>query len=113
MRLWRIEDSTKELICIMHKHSNRVRTMAFSSNGDRLVSSGEDGVIMHWDIPSGNLITEFKCDGPYERMDITGLIGLTEAQKSTLQILGAIEAKAEIQAISCYTFLRSERRQIR
>jgi hypothetical protein len=30
-------------------------------------------------------------DRPYERLDVTGVKGLTEAQKTTLHALGAIE----------------------
>jgi hypothetical protein len=32
-----------------------------------------------------------RADRPYERMNITGVTGLTEAQKATLKALGAIE----------------------
>jgi hypothetical protein len=31
------------------------------------------------------------CDRPYEGMNITGVKGLTEAEKATLKALGAIE----------------------
>jgi len=32
-----------------------------------------------------------KFSRPYERMNITGITGLTEAQKSALKALGAVE----------------------
>lgn len=34
-------------------------------------------------------------DRPYERMDITGAAGLTEAQRASLKILGAREREEE------------------
>ncbi|WP_407886131.1 hypothetical protein [Scytonema sp. NUACC26] len=34
---------------------------------------------------------EFKANRLYERVNITGATGLTEAQKSTLKALGAVE----------------------
>jgi hypothetical protein len=33
-------------------------------------------------------------DRPYERLNITGIRGLTEAQKASLRVLGAIEGEA-------------------
>jgi hypothetical protein len=32
-------------------------------------------------------------DRPYERLDITGIEGVTEAQKATLRTLGAVEER--------------------
>jgi hypothetical protein len=34
------------------------------------------------------------ADRPYENMNITGVTGLTEAEKTTLKTLGAVEHKA-------------------
>jgi hypothetical protein len=33
------------------------------------------------------------ADRPYEEMNITGIIGLTQAEKTTLKALGAVENK--------------------
>ena len=35
--------------------------------------------------------TTLRRDRPYERLNITGIKGLTEAQKLTLKMMGAIE----------------------
>ena len=38
-----------------------------------------------------------RCDRPYERMNITQVKGLTEAQRATLKLLGAIEEGEQTQ----------------
>ena len=47
-----------------------------------------------WDLESGVLLRTLRRDRPYERLTITGVKGLTEAQKATLRALGAIEEAA-------------------
>ena len=56
-----------------------------------LASCGDDGAIMLWDLKTGEYLRNLRRDRPYERLNITGIQGLTEAQKSTLRTLGAIE----------------------
>jgi hypothetical protein len=46
---------------------------------------------MLWDLPSGELLQTLRQDRPYERLNITGIQGLTEAQKVSLRALGAFE----------------------
>jgi hypothetical protein len=46
---------------------------------------------MVWDLDSGDYLQTVRRDRPYERLNITGIRGLTEAQKQTLRTLGAIE----------------------
>ncbi len=43
-----------------------------------------------WDVSSGEHLRTLRRDRPYERLDITGIKGLTEAQKATLRALGAV-----------------------
>jgi WD40 repeat protein/predicted ATPase/transcriptional regulator with XRE-family HTH domain len=63
-----------------------------SPDGTTLASCGDDGAVMLWDSRTGHLIRTLRRDRPYERLDITGIKGLTEAQKATLRALGAVEA---------------------
>jgi WD40 repeat protein len=58
----------------------------------RLASCGEDGAITIWDLHSGEHLRTLRRDRPYERLDITGIRGLTEALKATLRALGAMES---------------------
>src|SRR5947199_3059829 len=59
----------------------------------RLASCGEDGAITIWDLHSGEHLQTLRRDRPYERLNITGIRGLTEAQKASLCALGAIEER--------------------
>jgi hypothetical protein len=55
-----------------------------------LVSGGEDEAIYCWAIPSGQCIKSLKVTRPYEAMNIQGVKGLTNAQRRTLFLLGAV-----------------------
>jgi WD40 repeat protein len=68
-----------------------IRSLKVSPDEKFLASCGDDGAIMIWDPTSHEHLQTLRRDRPYERLDITGIRGLTEAQKSTLQALGAIE----------------------
>jgi len=57
-----------------------------------LVSGSEDGSVQLWDVQKCSRLRQLKFDRIYEGMDITGVTGLTEAQKSSLKALGAVEA---------------------
>ncbi len=47
-----------------------------------------------WDLQSGEHLRTLRRDRPYERLDISGVKGLTDAQRATLRALGAIEKVA-------------------
>jgi len=47
-------------------------------------------VITLWDLESGTHRQTLCRDRPYERLDITGLTGITNAQWTSLLALGAI-----------------------
>ncbi len=64
-----------------------------SADGRLLASCGDDSVINVWDLESGEHVRTLRRDRPYERLNITGLRGLTDAQKATLRALGAVEER--------------------
>jgi WD40 repeat protein len=66
-------------------------SVAFSPDGQTLVSGGQDGAIKLWEVETGKFLKTLRADRPYESMNITGATGLTEAQKATLKALGAVE----------------------
>jgi hypothetical protein len=64
------------------------------------VSSAEHSALISWSLtleqPSGQIrmrqcVRTLRRDCPYERLNITGIQGLSEAQKASLRALGAFE----------------------
>jgi WD40 repeat protein len=82
-----------ERMRVQEAHQGTVRSLKMSPDGSRLASCGDDGVIKVWDLQSDDLLQTLRRDRPYERMDISGVKGLTEAQRASLRVLGAIEER--------------------
>ena len=89
VRLWDV--STGQCVNILRGHSGGIQSIAFSPNGRTIVSNSNDGTVKLWDVQMGGCVKTLMSDRLYERMNITGVIGLTEAQKATLKALGAVE----------------------
>jgi hypothetical protein len=49
-----------------------------------------DGTVRLWSSESYLNLHTLRAERPYERMDITGLTGVTEAQRAALLALGAV-----------------------
>ena len=65
--------------------------MTFSPLGNVVASSGDDSTIRLWDIATGECVNVLRDERLYEGMNIAGVKGLTEGQKATLKVLGAVE----------------------
>jgi WD40 repeat protein len=89
LRWWNLHDGQ----CIRSRqgHEGLIQSLRASPDGRLLASCGDDGAIQIWQLASGEHIATLRRDRPYERLDITGVMGLTEAQKQTLKIMGAVE----------------------
>jgi predicted NACHT family NTPase len=89
IKLWNI--LTGECFKTLRGHAAWVFSVAFSPDNETLTSSSKDETIKIWNIKTGECLKTLKSDRPYENMNITGVTGLTEAEKATLKTLGAIE----------------------
>jgi WD40 repeat protein/transcriptional regulator with XRE-family HTH domain len=89
IRLW--EAPSGRLLATLQEHSGAVWGVALSADG-RLVASGSfDGAVKFWEASTGSCLRTLRADRCYERMDISGLTGVTEAQRTALLALGAID----------------------
>ncbi|MDJ0689424.1 MAG: NB-ARC domain-containing protein [Xenococcaceae cyanobacterium MO_188.B32] len=88
VRIWDF-NSGKCLLCLQG-HTRRVWFVAWSPDGQTLASGSADETIKLWSVKTGECLKTLRADRPYEGMNITGVTGLTEAQKATLFTLGAI-----------------------
>jgi len=77
----------------MEGHTGGVWCVAMSGDGQLVASGSFDGSLRLWNGTTGTSLRTLVSDRRYERMDITGLTGVTEAQRATLLALGALEAQ--------------------
>ncbi|MBE8989922.1 WD40 repeat domain-containing protein [Nostoc sp. LEGE 12450] len=89
IKLWNVH--TGKSLITLQGHTRTISSISFSPNGEVLSSCAEDGLIKIWNINTGECLKTLRSDRPYERMNITGIKGLTEAEKATLKALGAVE----------------------
>ncbi|MDY6804969.1 MAG: NACHT domain-containing protein [Cyanobacteriota bacterium] len=89
VRLWDV--NTHQLYATFSGHESWVQSVAFSPDGQTLASSSADETIKLWDVKSGECIKTMKVPGPYENANISGVEGLSDAQKASLIALGAVE----------------------
>jgi WD40 repeat protein len=87
VRLWDV--NTGECRQIFTGHTHLVCSVAFSPDGQTVASGSQDHSLRFWDINTGECLKILRPKRLYEGMNITGVTGLTEAQKATLKELGA------------------------
>lgn len=89
VRLWDV--STGRCIRTLTGHTRHIYSVSFSPDGQTVASGCADETARLWDVNTGECLKRLKPPRLYEGMNITGVTGLTEAQKATLIALGAVE----------------------
>jgi WD40 repeat protein/transcriptional regulator with XRE-family HTH domain len=89
VKLW--EAPSGRALATPQGHIGVVRGVALSGDGHLLACGDDDGAVRLWEAGSGACLRVLRAERRYERMDITGLTGVTEAQRSALLALGAVE----------------------
>jgi WD40 repeat protein len=89
VRWWEVQSG--QCVRVREAHQGTVQALKVSPDGGMLASCGDDGAIALWDMHNGHSLRTLRRDRPYERLEITGIRGLTQAQKATLRALGAVE----------------------
>jgi len=92
VRLWSTDSG--QAIDTWQEHFGGVWAVDISRDGRWIVSGGLDGTARVWKTNSPTSVHVLRSDRPYERMDITGLTGVTDAQRMALMSLGAVNHAA-------------------
>lgn len=87
IRVW--DTSTGSCLQALKEHTASVCSLAWKRD-NLLISGSVDGSMKCWNSEAGECLQTFQRNRPYEGMNITSTIGLTDAQKLSLRELGAI-----------------------
>ena len=89
VKLW--NPTSGQCLKTLQGHTAQVWPVVWSPDGQTLASGSTDETIKLWDVETGECLKTLRADRPYEGMNITGVTGLTDAQRATLCVLGAVE----------------------
>ncbi len=91
VRIWDMK--TGECLKVLKGHTRWIYAIAFIHSPVKspiLASSSEDQTIRLWNVETGECLKILRTPRPYEGMNITGAVGLTESVRSSLLALGAV-----------------------
>jgi WD40 repeat protein/transcriptional regulator with XRE-family HTH domain len=92
LRWWEV--ASGQCMRVREAHQGTINAIRVSSDGTKLASCGDEGAIHIWELERGEHLRTLRRDRPYERLNIAGIQGLTQAEIATLRALGAIEDAA-------------------
>jgi WD40 repeat protein len=91
VRLW--EAGSGQPLATLQGHTGVVWGVGLSGDGQLVASGSDDGMVRLWEAGSGACLRTLRAERRYERLDITGLTGVTAAQRAALLALGAIDGQ--------------------
>ncbi|MEZ4705572.1 MAG: BTAD domain-containing putative transcriptional regulator [Caldilineaceae bacterium] len=89
VRLWNADSGAA--LHTLQGHKQMVSSIDMRFDGQVVVTGGMDGIVKLWDVETGRPLGSLQPRGPYEGMNITGVTGISEAQRASLKALGAVE----------------------
>jgi WD40 repeat protein len=89
VKLWEVR--TGNCLKTLQGHIGEVWAIGVTPDESTVISGGQDGTLKLWEIETGRCIKTLTAKRCYEGMNITGVTGLSEAQRQNLKFLGAIE----------------------
>jgi WD40 repeat protein len=92
VRLWDVDSGQPRTA--LQGHGGGVWGVALGGSLPIVVSGGDDGTVRLWDASTGTVRHVLRGERRYEALDITGLTGVTDAQRSALFTLGAVDRSA-------------------
>lgn len=93
LRWWDLSNGA--CIATRSDHLGKIVSLRRSPNASVLASFDMEGAITLWDLRSGNYLRTLRQDRPYERMNISGIQGLSDDQQAALSSLGAVTNDAD------------------
>lgn len=88
VEIWNLQ--TGKRLQVLKGHLGWVWSIAYDPQTGRLASGSQDETLKIWEVETGTCLKTLRTTRPYEGMNITHAVGLTAAQKATLETLGAI-----------------------
>ena len=89
VKLW--DAASGQLLTTFVGHTRGVWGVALSRDGRHVASSSQDGAAILWHVASRSALRTLRLDRRYERVNITDLSGVTEAQRDAMLANGAVE----------------------
>ncbi|MCB0061665.1 MAG: WD40 repeat domain-containing protein, partial [Caldilineaceae bacterium] len=93
LHLWEMQHGT--LRQTLDGHSVEPLAVVLTPDDITLCSASVDGEIRLWDVATGACRRTLRLEKPYAGMNITGVTGITDAQRTALKALGAVEDDVE------------------
>ncbi len=88
VKVWNLKTGDCE---ILRGHCDRIWSVKFNRNGSMIASGSEDQTVRLWNVETGECVKVLQKPQPYDGMNIANVSGITNAQKTTLKALGAID----------------------